>query len=159
MSIKEAKEIIAKIEPQFKDEYQRNGLDFASVIMATIKRESDFTPDAINKEANKDDWRDDSSGYTQCRIDTARQVWRWWNIGFKTDKWIYDKLISDREFNILTGAKYLTWQLRRYKWDLAKAYAAYNAGSAIYSNGELINKYYSIFCMKWYDTFKKEKEA
>lgn len=134
-------------------------VDFESFIKAVIEQESGFDPKSRNDEKIKGNIMDDSIGLMQLQIPTARGVGNF--PSSVTDAEIATKLF-DPAFNILLGAKYLIYQLNRYGGNMAKAAAAYNAGTALYSKTDptkFINQSYSDSVVKNYKGFVDEKKS
>jgi len=101
-----------------------------TLIYAIINKESVFNPTSIRYEHTL---KEKSFGLMQILVSTAR-----W-LGFKGDEF----LLVRPDTNIHYGTKYISYQLNRYKGDVKKAIAAYNAGSVKYTtNGKYINQNY-----------------
>lgn len=84
----------------------------------------------VNKN-NFEDRVEASLGVCQVQLTTARRFGKH-----------YDMLaLQQVDFNILIAAKYLKYQLNRYK-NTYKAVGAYNAGSYIEKSGRAINEKY-----------------
>lgn len=120
------------------------------LVRAIIKRESDFRPYVSRKEPKIGD---ESIGLMQVLVKTARWILR--------DNELKREDLFDPKINILAGAKYLKYQLDRYRGDIKKAIAAYNAGSARYkrSTNEFINQPYVDFVYDWYLKYKNRKKG
>lgn len=154
MSEKDVNEILVKYSTDYATEYAANNVDFFCLVKALIKRESDFDPKNVTPETNVNDF---SVGFMQVRVDTARWLNNEW---LTSNKDLFNKLL-DVDYNMKTGLKYLTRQLRRYKWDIELATAAYNAGAAKYKADKvtLINQDYPDYVIKWYNKYLCAKEV
>jgi len=64
--------------------------------------------------------------------------------------------LKDPAINIELGAKYLAYQTKRYKGFMEEIIAAYNAGSAIYEFGKLINQGYVNSVLRYYRSLKEK---
>lgn len=89
---------------------------------------------------HKDDGGEDSVGICQLHYSTAK-----W-LGFKGS----EKELYDPKINIRYAAKYLKYNLKRYKGNLHKAITAYNRGNA----RSLLKSKYSEKVMKKYQEIK-----
>lgn len=74
-------------------------------------------------------------GLMQMKCKTARDMGYIWDC----------KRLYIPELNILYGAKYLAWQLKRYGGNLRMTLSAYNAGTATLSNPTYISKAISAY--------------
>ena len=130
-------------------------IDFMSLQKAHIKQESGFDANAVTPEPNVNDY---SIGLMQLRIDTARGVGNFPDT--VSDEEIQTKLL-DPAFNATLGSKYILYQLKRYNYDLKKAIAAYNAGTAKYKSDGVtfINQGYVDKVFKNYNDFIAEKKS
>lgn len=94
--------------------------------------ESNHNPKAIHK----DDGNSNSVGVCQVKLSTAR------SLGFKGT----EKQLLDPETNIYYSAKYLKYQLLRYKNNSTNAIIAYNRGNA---KGLTRTKYSDKVIQRW----------
>lgn len=109
------------------------------LVYSVIYRESVFVPTAIRWEANV---KQKAFGLMQILPTTAKDM------GFAGDEF---QLIRP-DINLKYGIKYLGYQMQRYKGDLTKVAAAYNAGSALYTtSGRFINQDYVNNVMRIYN--------
>lgn len=125
------------------------------LLKALVAAESAFNPRAYREEPPKaslpptpdyPNGGDASYGLTQVLSRTARGMG-------------YTGVLSglfDVGTNLTLGATYLGQQLARYSGDIAKAVAAYNAGSARYtSGGAFINQVYVDRVLGYLDYFRQ----
>jgi len=105
------------IRDAIEDHAEFNGLD-PIIFEAMIRWESAFNPRAVNKEGQKN-WRKRSVGLGQIQYSTA------YGMDFRGK---YAEL-KDIDTNLAYAARYLRYQLDRYKGSYYKAISAYNAGS------------------------------
>lgn len=96
------------------------------VLRSLCFAESSFNP----APPLKDDGGSPSHGLCQVKLRTARHM------GFKGKA----LNLKDPTINAQIAAKYLRYQLDRYKGNWLKAISAYNAGSAIPNNQDYVNK-------------------
>lgn len=125
---------------------EKYGVDPA-LIMAHMKRESDFRPMAVREEPQINDA---SIGLMQVLVKTARWI--------MNDESITREMLFNIPFNIEVGTKYIARNLKRYNGDLKKAIAAYNAGSARYKKSDpsvFINQPYVDFTYGWYLKYRE----
>ena len=118
------------------------GVDPA-LVKAVIWTESKGDPYVLRYERHLDDH---SYGLMQLLLSTATEL------GFKGSA---DGLF-DPDTNIRLGTMYLAKQLKRYGGNVAKAVAAYNAGSARYKDGKFVNQKYVDRVMNTYRLLKEE---
>lgn len=97
-----------------------------SLLHAVVRQESNYKPDAINHDAPVK-----SYGLAQLTINTAKD-----RCGLSPHQ------IMNPIANINCAAKYLAWQIKRYKGDEFKAISAYNNGSFTKKN---FNYTWSVF--------------
>ncbi|MGB0850320.1 MAG: lytic transglycosylase domain-containing protein [Bacteroidia bacterium] len=124
-----------------------------ALIMAHMKRESDFRPQAVREEPQINDA---SIGLMQVLVKTARWI--------MNDSTITRDQLFNIRFNVDVGTRYIAKNMKRYNNDYHKAIAAYNAGSARYKKGTstFINQPYVDFVYGWYLRYKdvyKENEG
>lgn len=122
------------------------------LLAAMCWRESNHKSDAHNP----DDPGEGAWGLCQLLPPTAS-----WMAGKK----ITSKELRNPELNAALAAKYLNWQLLRYKWNVKNAILAYNTGSVKRfktgkRKGQIINlKYFNqVICM-WLKKPWKNPEA
>lgn len=123
-----------------------------ALILAHMKRESDFSPFAIRIEPQINDA---SVGLMQVLVKTAQ-----WQMN---DTSITREQLYDIQFNVNVGTKYIAYNMKRYngsanETNLKKAIAAYNAGSARYKNdgATFINQPYVDYVYGWYLRYKEK---
>lgn len=82
-----------------------------------------------------DDGGGNSTGVCQIKLSTARAM------GFKGT----ESELQVPKTNVYYSAKYLNWQLHRYRGNYSKAIAAYNAGTwRVNDKGQIKNRHYVI---------------
>jgi soluble lytic murein transglycosylase-like protein len=111
----------------------------SGLLSAVCFVESSHRPAAINKN----DRGSPSLGLCQVKFNTAK-----W-LGFKGTP---AQLQTDAKINAYYSAAYLKFQLKRYKYDVSKAVAAYNAGvfrPGKYASEALNSKYVSKVMKAW----------
>ncbi len=91
-----------------------------SLLHAIVRQESNYKHKAINSDAPVK-----SYGLAQLTINTAKD-----RCGLNPDQ------VMDPVSNINCAAKYLAWQIKRYKGDEYKAISAYNSGTFTRKNIE-----------------------
>lgn len=94
-----------------------------SLVVALIKAESYFEPEAISRTKNV--------GLMQLGVATAT------DLGLRVDKLVDERY--DPEKNIIAGVKYLRMMLDRYDGVITEALSAYNAGPAKVRSGMIPN--------------------
>lgn len=102
-----------------------------NLIKSIIRVESNFSPSAKRYESRIND---SSWGLMQILLGTAK-----WLTGNKS---LTSNELVKPEINIEIGTRYIKKQLDRYKGDIDKAIAAYNAGTAFIKNGKFVNQVY-----------------
>jgi soluble lytic murein transglycosylase-like protein len=101
-----------------------------ALILATIRQESNFDPEAYREEPQINDA---STGLMQILLKTAQGI----QPGITEDQ------LYDPATNIRLGTFYLKQQLDRYGGNIQDAIAAYNAGTAyVYEDGSYANQNY-----------------
>lgn len=112
----------------------RTGLP-PSLLIAICDVESNLNPKAINK----DDGHGDSIGLCQVKLKTAR----WIGCANKTQE------LFVARWNARCAARYLAFQLKRYKGNVRYAVSAYNMGRVRFNrSGKLLNRRYVNLVMK-----------
>ena len=97
-----------------------------ALLLGICTAESELNPKAFNED-------DPSYGLCQVMLPTAQQM------GFKGT--VIE--LFNPQTNVYYAAKYLKWQLKRYRGDWISVIAAYNAGSVLRnSKGRIINLKY-----------------
>lgn len=100
-----------------------NGVDY-ELIRGVCFKESSLNPNAYVHN----DGGSPSIGLCQIKQTTAKSM------GFRGR----ESLLRDPYINAFFSAKYLAYQIKRYKGNVRKALSAYNAGRAITSNGHYV---------------------
>lgn len=102
----------------------------AALILATIRQESSFDPEAYRAEPQINDA---STGLMQLLLKTAQSL----------QPGVTAEQLYDPATNIRLGTFYLRQQLDRYGGNIKDAIAAYNAGTAyVYDDGSYANQRY-----------------
>ncbi len=113
----------------------------AALILAVIRQESNFDPNAYRAEPQIDDA---SAGLMQLLLGTAQSM----NPNVTEDD------LYDPDVNISLGTIYLRRQLDRYSGNIKDAISAYNAGSAyVYDDGSYSNESYVDNVYNYYQTY------
>lgn len=117
---------------------------FSLLLSALCFVESGGNPKAYNPE----DGKRASIGLCQVQHRTAK-----W-LGFTGTP----EDLFNPEINKKYAAKYLRWQLKRYKGDVRKSVAAYNSGTAFYNkSGKLINEKYVNKVLRLWEEKKSQQ--
>lgn len=107
-----------------------------------------YTESHLRNTINVVDGKSASYGVCQLKGSTAASL---------TGSSVSPSQLLNIEFNLSLAAQYLRYQIARYPNDPNCVIAAYNAGSCIKINGQLINENYVIKVkrnMKLYEQFK-----
>lgn len=135
--------------PQIKSIVAQKGAKYGvepALILAHMKRESDFRPDVSREEYAINDA---SIGLMQVLVKTAQWM--------MNDNSITRAQLFNMDFNIEVGVKYISYNMKRFPTDIKKAIASYNSGSPKYnSDGTFINQAYVDFVYGWYLRYKND---